>query len=367
LLCASLDAASPILSAALLHRSPWGNSFSLEPLDLRLLGAGLGCGVTAQPNPGNRPDGRGAAMALSAEAKVPKGSILPDEFRPFSTISSPCARGPVWDPGKPLSCLRSPLTARKVPLRLRLLRLLMLVHETAFGLQVPLVMALRLRGGARDGGLELLGGLFGADDRQLTGDHRLLRRIGPGDCRKVSGHARQGPEHRVPVPALVAAFGGVRAALGGVPSVVVSHGASRGRVLPICLRRCGLPAILWSPLSGAGGQFRVQSGPLVAGVVFGHGVYYDVVAVYGRRQCALLGDAHRREDSFHAPSPAGEGRMDASVVVGSVPVGDRSGGAAIDGQYSAIDAGLGVERIGGDTLHEAEVEPRSPLRGHHGR
>src|SRR5699024_7723063 len=82
--------------------------------------------------------------------------------------------------------------------------------------------------------LELLGGLFGADDRQLTGDHRLLRRIGPGDCRKVSGHARQGPEHRVPVPALVAAFGGVRAALGGVPSVVVSHGASLRRVLPIC-------------------------------------------------------------------------------------------------------------------------------------
>src|SRR5699024_3882635 len=78
---------------------PGGNSFSLEPLDLRLLGAGLGCGVTAQPNPGNRPDGRGAAMALSAEAKVPKGSILPDEFRPFSTISSPCARAPFGTPG----------------------------------------------------------------------------------------------------------------------------------------------------------------------------------------------------------------------------------------------------------------------------
>src|SRR5699024_1720439 len=229
-------------------------------------------------------------MALSAEAKVPKGSILPDEFRPFSTISSPCARGPVWDPGKPLSCLRSPLTARKVPLRLRLLRLLMLVHETAFGLQVPLVMALRLRGGARDGGLELLGGRFGADDRQLTGDHRLLRRIGPGDCRKVSGHARQGPEHRVTVPALVAA------------------------------------------VSGAGGQFRVQSGPLVGGEVFGQSVSSDVVAVHGRVQRALIGDAHLRKDSFHSPPSAGEDRVDESVVVGSFPVGDRTGGTAIDGE-----------------------------------
>src|SRR5690625_7584541 len=126
-------------------------------------------------------------MALSAEAKVPKGSILPDEFRPFSTISSPCARGPVWDPGKPLSCLRSPLTARKVPLRLRLLRLLMLVHETAFGLQVPLVMALRLRGGARAGGLELPGGLLGADDRQLTGEHPLLRTLRTRACPTGSG------------------------------------------------------------------------------------------------------------------------------------------------------------------------------------
>src|SRR5699024_8427415 len=140
-----------------MHRRPWGNSLSLAPLDLRLPGADLGGGVTAEPNPTNRPEGLGAAMALSAEATDPKGTILPDELRPLITISSPCARAPGWDPGKPLSCLRSPLTARKVPLRLRLLRLLMLVHETAFGLQVPLVMALRLRGGARDGGLELLG------------------------------------------------------------------------------------------------------------------------------------------------------------------------------------------------------------------
>lgn len=64
-----------------------------------MLGAGLGCGVTAQPNPGNRPDSRGAAIALSAEATVPKGLILPDEFRPFSTIISLCARAPFATPG----------------------------------------------------------------------------------------------------------------------------------------------------------------------------------------------------------------------------------------------------------------------------
>src|SRR5699024_7544848 len=98
-------------------------------------------------------------------------------------------------------------------------------------------MILRLRGSARDGGLELLGGLFGADDRQLTGDHRFLRcRICPGDGRKISGHARQGPERRVPVPDLVAALGGVRAVLGSATFVVVSHGASFRRILLTSLR-----------------------------------------------------------------------------------------------------------------------------------
>src|SRR5699024_5816862 len=138
--------------------------------------------------------------------------------------------------GRP-SRLRSPPTAGQVPPRLRLLRFLVLVHETACGLQVPLVVALRLRGGARDGGLKFLGGLFGTDDRQLTGDHWFLRcRIRPGDCRKVSGHARQGPERRTPVPDLAAAFGGVRAALGSATFVVVSHGASFRRILLISLR-----------------------------------------------------------------------------------------------------------------------------------
>src|SRR5699024_113095 len=59
--------------------------------------------------------------------------------------------------------------------------------------------------------------------------------------------------------------------------------------------------------------------------------------------------------------------VDESVVVGSFPVGDRTGGTAIDGEDAAIDAGFGVERIGGDAPCETEVEPRSPLRGHHGR
>src|SRR5699024_7443922 len=136
---------------------------------------------------------------------------------------------------------------------------------------------------------------------------------------------------------LVAAFGGVRAALGGVPSVVVSHGASLRRVLPICLRRCGLPAILWSLLSGAGGQFRVQSGPLVGGEVFGQRVSSDGVAVHGRVQRALLGGARLREASFHSPPAAGEDRVDGWVVAGSFPVGDRTGGTAIDGEDAGID------------------------------